>query len=132
MHTDSVEEWDRIMSVNVRGVMLSYKYAALQMIKQGRGGRIIGAASTAGKAGFHGLSAYSSSKFAVRGLTQCVALELLPHKITVNAYAPTILRTPMASNLVAGWEVRTVYSIVVVLSRIGYAGIQYQGRSSSR
>lgn len=95
MHTDSVEEWDRIMSVNVRGVMLSYKYAALQMIKQGRGGRIIGAASTAGKAGFHGLSAYSSSKFAVRGLTQCVALELLPHKITVNAYAPTILRTPM-------------------------------------
>lgn len=72
MHTDSVEEWDRIMSVNVRGVMLSYKYAALQMIMQGRGGRIIGAASTAGKAGFHGLSAYSSSKFAVRGLTQSV------------------------------------------------------------
>lgn len=101
---NSVEEWDRIMSVNVRGVMLSYKYAALQMIMQGRGGRIIGAASTAGKAGFHGLSAYSSSKFAVRGLTQSVALELLPHKITVNAYAPTILRTPMASTLVAGWE----------------------------
>ncbi|OSX63535.1 hypothetical protein POSPLADRAFT_1045851 [Postia placenta MAD-698-R-SB12] len=99
---NSVEEWDRIMSVNVRGVMLSYKYAALQMIMQGRGGRIIGAASTAGKAGFHGLSAYSSSKFAVRGLTQ--TLELLPHKITVNAYAPTILRTPMASTLVAGWE----------------------------
>lgn len=38
----SVETWDRIMDVNLRGVMLCYKYAALQMIQQGRGGRILG------------------------------------------------------------------------------------------
>lgn len=37
-----LEEWDRMMLINVRGVMLCYKYAAMQMIKQGRGGRIIG------------------------------------------------------------------------------------------
>lgn len=36
------EEWDRIVAINLRGVMLCYRYAALQMIKQGRGGRIIG------------------------------------------------------------------------------------------
>lgn len=41
----SVETWDRIMDVNLRGVMLCYKYAALQMIKQGRGGRILGTQS---------------------------------------------------------------------------------------
>jgi len=46
-----VEEWDKIFSINVRGAFLSYKYAAEQMVKQGRGGRIIGASSIAGKKG---------------------------------------------------------------------------------
>jgi NAD(P)-dependent dehydrogenase (short-subunit alcohol dehydrogenase family) len=44
-------DWDRVMSVNVKGTMFSYKHAARQMIKQGRGGRIIGAASLAPKRG---------------------------------------------------------------------------------
>ncbi|OCH91275.1 short chain oxidoreductase [Obba rivulosa] len=92
----SVEEWERLMAVNVRGVMLSYKYAARQMIKQGRGGRIIGACSTAGKRGSENLSAYCTSKFAVRGLTQSLALELRDHNITVNAYAPGVMMTSMA------------------------------------
>jgi NAD(P)-dependent dehydrogenase (short-subunit alcohol dehydrogenase family) len=47
----SSEEWDRVMNINGRGVFLCYKYAAIQMIKQGRGGRIIGASSVAGKQG---------------------------------------------------------------------------------
>jgi NAD(P)-dependent dehydrogenase (short-subunit alcohol dehydrogenase family) len=47
----SAEEWDRVMSVNARGPFLCYKYAGLQMIKQGRGGRIIGASSFSGKQG---------------------------------------------------------------------------------
>ena len=38
-----MEKWDKVVSVNLRGAMLSYKYAAMQMIRQGRGGRIIGA-----------------------------------------------------------------------------------------
>jgi NAD(P)-dependent dehydrogenase (short-subunit alcohol dehydrogenase family) len=53
---DSVttEEWDRIIGINLRGPFLCYKYAAMQMIGQGRGGRIIGASSVAGKQGiFH-------------------------------------------------------------------------------
>lgn len=47
----SVEEWDRLLSINARGPFLCYKYAGIQMIKQGRGGRIIGASSIAGKQG---------------------------------------------------------------------------------
>jgi len=94
----STEEWDRIMSINLRGVMLCYKYAAIQMIKQGRGGRIIGASSQAGKKGSTNLSAYSASKFAVRGLTQSAALELAEHKITVNAYAPGFIITALANH----------------------------------
>lgn len=92
------EEWDRIVAINLRGVMLCYKYAALQMIKQGRGGRIIGASSQAGKTGTTNLSAYSATKFAVRGLTQSAALELAPHDITVNAYAPGFIITELAKH----------------------------------
>ncbi|KAJ7267172.1 hypothetical protein C8J57DRAFT_360829 [Mycena rebaudengoi] len=91
----SVEEWDKIMAVNARGPFLCYKYAAAQMIKQGRGGRIIGASSVAGKQGIARAAAYSASKFAVRGLTQAAALELGPHGINVNAYAPGGIDTAM-------------------------------------
>ncbi|EMD34709.1 hypothetical protein CERSUDRAFT_116897 [Gelatoporia subvermispora B] len=90
-----VDVWDRILSVNLRGVMLCYKYAAAQMIEQNRGGRIIGASSILGKKGAPGVSAYCASKFAVRGLTQSLACELASHKITVNAYAPGVILTEM-------------------------------------
>jgi NAD(P)-dependent dehydrogenase (short-subunit alcohol dehydrogenase family) len=87
--TVTTDQWDRTMNINARGVFLCYKYAGLQMINQGHGGRIIGASSIAGKKGwnFRLLSsalrlftvsqigspfnyAYTASKFAVRGLTQ--------------------------------------------------------------
>ncbi|KAF8993610.1 NAD-binding protein [Cyathus striatus] len=90
-----VEEMDRHYAVNIRGVFLSYQYAAQQMIKQGRGGRIIGASSIAGKQGQQHFTAYVASKFAVRGLTQNAALELGKYGITVNAYAPGAIDTDM-------------------------------------
>ena len=58
------------MAVKVRGPLLCYKYAAQQMIGQGRGGRIIGASSIFGRSGVPLCASYSASKFAVRGLTQ--------------------------------------------------------------
>ncbi|PCH44831.1 NAD(P)-binding protein [Wolfiporia cocos MD-104 SS10] len=88
-------EWDATMMVDLRGTMLSYKYAALQMIKQGRGGRIIGASSMVGKQGVQNGSAYSAAKFAIRGLTHSAAKELAQHKITVNAYAPGFILTEL-------------------------------------
>ncbi|KAF8836786.1 NAD(P)-binding protein [Paxillus ammoniavirescens] len=94
-----LRDWDRIMAVNARGTFLCYKYAAEQMIKQGRGGRIIGASSLMGKTGSPSLSAYCASKFAVRGLTQAAALELGRHGITVNAYAPGHIETPLSAGL---------------------------------
>ncbi|KAH9932234.1 NAD-P-binding protein [Fomitopsis serialis] len=90
-----VKQFDRALAINVRGVMLCYKYAAKQMVKQGNGGRILGAGSILGKRGGPAAAAYVAPKFAIRGLTQCLAIELAPHKITVNTYAPGVILTAM-------------------------------------
>ncbi|KAK0437457.1 acetoin reductase family protein [Desarmillaria tabescens] len=90
-----IEDWDRVLSVNARSVFICYKLAAKQMIKQGTGGRIIGACSVLGQQGGRFVSAYSASKFAIRGLTQCAATEFGEYGITVNTYAPGAIDTPM-------------------------------------
>ncbi|KAJ6506176.1 acetoin reductase family protein [Mycena vitilis] len=100
-HT-SVDDWDRVMAINARGTFLCYKYAGMQMISQGRGGRIIGACSLGGKKGGQMMSAYCASKFAIRGLTQSAASEYGPHGITVNSYAPGMTDTEMGKSYVIG------------------------------
>ncbi|KAG6910348.1 hypothetical protein DXG01_011417 [Tephrocybe rancida] len=89
------DDWDKLFAVNAKGTFLCYKYAGAQMVAQGRGGRIIGASSVAGKRGAANMAAYSATKFAIRGLTQSAAIELGPHGITVNAYAPGPIETSM-------------------------------------
>jgi meso-butanediol dehydrogenase/(S,S)-butanediol dehydrogenase/diacetyl reductase len=89
------EQFDWLMSINLRGVFLCYNAAARQMIAQGDGGKIIGAASIAAHKGFAMLGHYSASKWGVRGLTQAAAQEWAPHGITVNAYCPGIVGTKM-------------------------------------
>ncbi|KAK7030884.1 Endocytosis and vacuole integrity protein [Paramarasmius palmivorus] len=91
----TADDLDKLLAVNFKGVFFAYKYAAKQMIAQGRPGRIIGASSVTGKQGAQSLSVYSATKFAVRGLTQVAARELGSHKITVNAYAPGCIETEM-------------------------------------
>ncbi|KAK0451678.1 NAD(P)-binding protein [Armillaria borealis] len=91
----TAEDFDRITSVNLRGTFLCYKHAGKQMVTQGKGGRIIGACSGTGKKGQPLFSAYAASKFGIRGLTQVAALEFGPHGISVNAFAPGPVKTPM-------------------------------------
>ncbi|KAF7419255.1 hypothetical protein PC9H_001842 [Pleurotus ostreatus] len=95
----SVEDWDALYAVNVRGTFLCYKHAADAMIKQGRGGRIVGEEHLRlhryEYKGFPDSPAYSSSKFAVRGLTQSAAQEYGKYGITVNAYAPGSIVTEL-------------------------------------
>jgi meso-butanediol dehydrogenase/(S,S)-butanediol dehydrogenase/diacetyl reductase len=91
----TAKQWQLTMDVNVKGVLHCYQSAARQMITQGRGGRLIGAASVAAHRGGKWQSAYSASKFAVRGMSQSVAQELAEHQITVNVYSPGVVHTPM-------------------------------------
>lgn len=93
----NIDEWESIWAVNVRGTVLCYKYAAIQMVKQNPGGRLIGASSICGLQGFANAGAYCMSKASVRSLTQTASLELNKHKITVNAYAPGVIETQMST-----------------------------------
>ncbi|KAH7907063.1 hypothetical protein BJ138DRAFT_1160996 [Hygrophoropsis aurantiaca] len=86
----STEAWDKLFAINARGVYLCYKHAAKQMIARGRGGRIIGASSAAGK---------RDLSWDFRMLTGNLASELGKHGITVNSYAPGIIDTPMLQAL---------------------------------
>ncbi|MCZ3374363.1 SDR family oxidoreductase [Rhizobium sp. AG207R] len=91
----TVEIVDRTMAINVRGVFNCYKAAATQMIKQGRGGRLIAAGSVSAHKGGEWQCAYVASKFAVRGFNQTVALELAKYGITANIYSPGVIMTSM-------------------------------------
>ncbi len=90
-------DWDREFDINVKGVFLCSTAAAQQMIDQGEG-KIINAASVAGIRAAPYIVPYCASKAAVILLTQGLALELAPHGIRVNAYAPGIIDTPMTEN----------------------------------
>lgn len=132
----TLDDWDRGFNINGKGVFLCYKYAAQQMIKQGRGGRIIGACSQAGKhgehfmyihtqiheqpnSGFDSLTVYSATKFTVRSLTQSAGKWMFPSFPWRNSLAYKLYSYSTATAWHYGQCIRTWYvrsSIVKPLS----------------
>ena len=90
----SLQEYLEVIRINQVGVWLGMR-AAIKAMKDAGGGCIINTSSTAGLEGYPGLSAYVSSKFAVRGMTKVAALELGRHNIRVNSVHPGPIDTPM-------------------------------------
>lgn len=82
------DAYDRVLAVNPKGNFLMSQPLARHLLERGEGGRIINIASVAGKVGSARRAVYNASKFAVIGLTQAMAQELAPHKVTVNAVCP--------------------------------------------
>jgi len=89
-------EWNQVINVNLTGTFLCSKYAAREMIKQGKGGVIINISSRGGKVGLKEAAPYSASKFGIIGFTQSLALELIPNRIRVNAICPGRIEGKMA------------------------------------
>ena len=99
-HTLSADEWDRVMSINARGLFLTTKAATPPMIEQ-RSGRIIHISSVVAKRASPNILAYAASKWAVVGMTQTMARELAQYDVTVNAVCPGVSRTTPHEGVVA-------------------------------
>lgn len=93
------KNFNSIMRVNAWGVMVCTQEAARQMMAQGHGGKIINTASIAGRQGYAEFAPYCASKASVISLTQAGAREFAKHKITVNAFAPGVVVTPLWDGL---------------------------------
>jgi len=89
------QSYDTVFAVNVKGLLFTLQAAARQMVKQGRGGKIVNFASQAGRRGEALVGVYCASKAAVISLTQSAGLGLIEHKINVNGIAPGVVDTPM-------------------------------------
>ena len=95
LDTITEEVFERTFAINVGGTIWGAQAALTEFKKLGHGGKIINASSQAGVVGNPNLTIYGGSKFAIRGITQTLARDLADYGITVNAYAPGIVKTPM-------------------------------------
>jgi 2-deoxy-D-gluconate 3-dehydrogenase len=89
----SEKDWDDVIKINQEAVFFLSQAVARQMVKQGRGGKIINIASLLSFQGGIRVPSYTASKSAVMGLTRLFANELAPHRINVNALAPGYMAT---------------------------------------
>jgi 3-oxoacyl-[acyl-carrier protein] reductase len=110
------DDWDQVLDINLRGVFLMTRAAGKVMMRQ-KSGRIINISSTAGAMGNPGQVNYSAAKAGVIGLTKAAARELAHWNILVNAVAPGLIDTDMASAIPA--EARDALVQQVPLKRIG-------------
>lgn len=120
----AVEDFDRVLAVNVRGAFLGIKHVVPEMIKRG-GGSIVVTSSVAGLIGSPGLSAYVTSKHAVIGLARTAAAELAPLKIRVNTVNPGPIDNRMMRSIEdqaapgAGDAVKAKFTALVPWGRYG-------------
>lgn len=110
------EEWDAVLTINLKGAFLATQAAARPMMKQ-RWGRIINIASVVGQMGNAGQANYVSAKAGMIGLTKTTARELASRNVTCNAVAPGYIATAMTENLPA--EVKEAFNKQIPLGRMG-------------
>jgi NAD(P)-dependent dehydrogenase (short-subunit alcohol dehydrogenase family) len=101
LHEQSVEDFDKLMGINLRGVFLCMKSEIQQMLTQG-GGVIVNNSSMGGLIAFPGIGPYNASKHAVMGLTRSAALDYAKQNIRINAVNPGMIATEMMDRLANG------------------------------
>ncbi len=94
----SLDDWDWILGINLKGVVHGCHFFLPKMIERGTGGHVINVASILGIHALANLSAYVATKFAVRGLSESLREELAEHKIGVTAICPGMIATAIAAD----------------------------------
>lgn len=118
-HECTEANWDKTLSINLKGVWLCMKYEIQQMLKVKKG-VIINCASVAGLNGFAGLPAYTASKHGIVGLTRSAALEYAKQGIRINAVCPGVIHTPMIDRITGkDKEVEKIYIGLEPIGRMG-------------
>ncbi len=121
----SLQEWERVIGINLTGAWLCARAAIPALIRRG-GGAIINVASNAGLVGFPNLAAYCASKGGLVQLTKAMALDCAPQRIRVNAICPGQTRTPMADSFIGaqrdpGAFVRDLINVQYPIGRMAEA-----------
>ncbi|OYW61714.1 MAG: 3-oxoacyl-ACP reductase [Azorhizobium sp. 32-67-21] len=115
----SVENFDLVMSINVRAAYFVAQAVAQGMAAAGRGGSIIHISSQMGHVGGARRSIYCASKWAMEGFSKAMAIDLAPHRIRVNTLAPTFIQTPMTRPFFEDETFRASVLSKIKLGRIG-------------
>lgn len=100
VHEQTVEDWERIIAINLTGVFLGMRAQIPQMLKAG-GGAIVNIASILGSVGRANAVGYVASKHAVVGMTRAAAMDYAEQGIRINAVGPGYIRTPLVENAIA-------------------------------
>lgn len=114
----TVENWEKIMSINVTSVFLGQKHVIPHMIEAG-GGSIINISSIAGLTGGSGTGPYTASKGAVRLLTKATAVDYAKHNIRANSIHPGYIETPMTVDLLKDESMRQWFLSQTPIPRLG-------------
>lgn len=113
-----IDEWQKVMDVNVRGTFLCCQAVAKEMIQRGEGGKIVTVGSIRGLQGHPaGYSGYATSKGAVHLLTKQLATEWAKYKIHVNCIAPCIFWTPLTEPILKDEEMYKIFMQRIPLGR---------------
>lgn len=116
----TLENWERVIAINLGGVFYGMKFAIPEMLKGG-GGSIINTASIAGLVGLQGIPAYCAAKGGVVQLTRTAALEYAALNIRVNVICPGVIWTPMVERATPTDDARKAFTALEPIGRMGTA-----------
>ncbi|MNK07190.1 2,5-dichloro-2,5-cyclohexadiene-1,4-diol dehydrogenase [compost metagenome] len=120
IHEKTIEEWNRVLNINLGGIFYGMKYQIVQMRRQSTGGSIVNMGSIMSQVAERGIGAYASSKHGLVGLTKVAALENATSGIRVNAIGPGYIETPLLmDNSASGNEYRAYMESKHAMKRLG-------------